>query len=54
MMVPSYRKEEGTVEVEFLVVVCELHEETCALCSKTADVRVGAFRVGMLNFWREM
>lgn len=52
-MVHSYGKEEGTVEVEFLVVVCELHEETCALCSRTAVVRVGAFRMG-INFWREM
>lgn len=31
LMVYSYRKGEGMVEAEFLVVMCELHEETCAL-----------------------
>lgn len=31
LMVHSHRKEEGMVEVEILVLVCELHKETCAL-----------------------
>ena len=30
LMVHSYRKGEGMMEAEFLVVVCELQEETCA------------------------
>lgn len=31
LMVDSYRKGEGMVEEEFLLVVCEVHEDTCAL-----------------------
>lgn len=31
LMVYSYMKGEGMVEAEFLVAVCELHEESCAL-----------------------
>lgn len=53
-MVHSYRKGEGMVEAEFPVGECELHEDTCALCCRTAAGREGAFRMGMLTFWGEI
>lgn len=39
LMVHSYSRQEGMVEAEFLVVVCELCKETCALSAVGQQLR---------------